>query len=290
MIQIVLQGIWPALVVALAALVPSYRLWRRDRAEAGCDWGVALAVGGGFLAGGLGAAGIPDRWPLEKWEWLFVAVAALTGASLLLALRSLRPWRWLMGAGATMLAVLLLTPPGTGHLWEAGDAVDWVWKLLTAATVGLVWLATEPLARKRRGASLPLSLLLAVSGGSMVLMLSGNDVLARTLGAAAAALGVCVLVAWLRPAFALTGGATAILALTLVGLLSLGRSYSYSEVPLLAYALPAFAPMLLWIAELPALKKLRPWQVVLVRLALVSIPAGLAVALAASHVQTDLYL
>ncbi len=290
MIQLVLQGIWPAVVLALAALVPSYRLWRRDRTVAGCDWGVALAVGGGFLAGGVGAAGIPDRWPLEKWEWLFVAVAVLTGASLLLALRSWRPWRWLLGPSATLLAVVLLTPPGTGHLWETGEAVAWVWKLLTAATVGLVWLATEPLARRRPGASLPLALLVAVTGGSMVLMLSGNDVLARTLGAAAAALGVCVVVAWRRPSFALTGGATAVLAVTLVGLLSLGRSYSYSEVPLPAYVLPAFAPMLLWIAELPLLAKLRPWQVVLVRLALVSIPVGVAVVLAASHVQTDLYL
>jgi MFS family permease len=287
--EILFNGIWPALLVAYLALGASYKLWRPKRQEIGCDWGVALAVGGGFLAGALGAAGMPDRWPLAKWEWIFVAAALLTLAALPLALSRLRPWRWIMGPLAVLLAFSLLSDPRSAHLWETGEPIDWMWKLTTAAAVGALWALVEPLARKRPGVSLPLALLPVVISAAYVIMLSGNDRLSRMLGAAAAALGVCLLVAFLRPNFVFTGGATAILALAVVGLLALARRYSYTEIPAAAYLLPALAPALPWIVELKPLRRLRPWQSALLRLALIAIPCGLAMYLAASNVETDLY-
>jgi hypothetical protein len=87
----------------------------------------------------------------------------------------------------------------------------------------------------------------------------------------------------------MAGGSVAVLVGSVVGLVAMGQAYSYSAVPLAAYLLPAAAAPMLWLGEVGLVRDRRPWLRSLIRLTLSAAPVGVAVALAASRVETDIY-
>ena len=75
-------------------------------------------------------------------------------------------------------------------------------------------------------------------------------------------------------------GAASLFAMLVVGSLLIGRVNSFSEVKLISYVLVPLTPVMLWLGEIPALKKLGGLKYYAVVLPLAVAPAAVAVVLA----------
>jgi hypothetical protein len=243
-------------VTALAGLI--------RRGPSSGNWGVPIGLGAAYA---LGHAAVREwlrpEWPpfppLDATDWLpWLALLAM----ILGLCESLAPspfWaRWenrLLLAGLTLWFLL---GPQVANVWQPAEAAAW----LSAFGVGALtlWGVAEHQAKRLgRGAILPLAILVAGTGG--ILMLLNNLHLAEFAGVLCVGLIACWLVSRWRQGLTLARGGVPLVAVLLTGLLAAGRFYSFPEMPIPALILLALAPATLWIDRIGPIRRLRPWQV-----------------------------
>ncbi|MHC4448359.1 MAG: hypothetical protein ACYSXF_11365 [Planctomycetota bacterium] len=280
--QVLLATVPPA-VITVIVLALAWRPWRTDAAIAGGRWGGAAGFGLAFLTGFLAVAGWPGLPPTEKWQWILHLGLLAAAIGVVNALRPRKRWLdWLPSLCLAATAALLLRHPSP-------DA-PWTWNLGVAAAVAFLWLTLEPVAQRARGVTVPLTLLLTFAAAAIVILVSGNETLARLTAVLAASAAGAAIVAWWAPAISLAAGATAVTVAVLPGLLFLSQAYSYSEVPGISFLLPLLAPAMSGLGELPVMGRLKPPARVLIRMAAILLPLGIAVGLAITASEPGLYL
>lgn len=279
--MLITAAVWAALVPAAVAALLLHAAWRPGtRPDAGRQaTGPALAFGLAYAAASLGTSGGLPGASSPEGRLLIVAVlaaaiaiaearfAAVPGARLALQL-----------LGSAAAALLVVQPLITPQRWGVGEtALRLV--AVTGANV-LAWTAIRALAHKERGASLAAGLSLLAASAAAVITLAGLASAGQLAGAMAAALGAAVILLCLRPGAARLQGAAPVLALLIVGHLSVGMLYG--EMPAESYLLLAVAPLALFAVNLPALRRrAAPAALVGVRLLAVAALASAAVAISA---------
>jgi len=161
---------------------------------------------------------------------------------------------------------------------EWSPATAWLVLRGSEAALALVWAALIALAYRAPGRSLPLALGLTCAGAAVAIMLSGYTTGGQLgLPLAAALVGVTI------ASLALSGAprVTGVLGVGLVGLFSLlVIGHFLANLTKTHAALLLAAPLLCWLPELPYIRRLRPWLVGLLRVALVAVPVVVVVVLA----------
>jgi hypothetical protein len=234
------------------------------------------------FACGFTLAVFPDVLPLKPsqsaWHWL--PLAALVALVVGVLARSL-PWllaRTLLAAVAAGLAAWLLVPH---HV----PARAWVLPILGLIIFAL-WQILERLARTTPGGQAPWLLALTFLAGGLIILYAHCGRLAEVAMICAGALiGLGLVACWARIDCSGVVPATAVL---LPGTLLAGATETWSEVPGLAFALVALAPLVL-AGTLPT--SLRRWpltRLALLRLLLLLLPLACAVLLAVHAESIDL--
>jgi len=275
----------PALVAALV-LVLAWRPWLSGARAPDGRWSGAPAIGLAFLVGFAATIG-PPRLPfaggaLSGQEWLaWIALAA--GVPLAVAAR---PGRAAVLRGLLTVALVegVLRAMFVHH-WSGAPAILWFAGL--ALALNLHFWSAEALARRAPGAAMPLSWIVVGTGLALTSGLTGSTALAQLAGAATAALGPALVLAWWRPRFSLAGGAATMVVLVLFGIGLCARFYS--SLPRLEASLLLCAPFLAWVAELPPLRSRRPRVRALARALAVLVPVAAAVTSAALAYESDPY-
>lgn len=270
-----------ALPVALSAalLAVIARPWRRDNSARAQRTAALLAIALGYVAGHVGLFGWPAFPPVESWQWLVYLALTAGLVGVLAGLALIPDWlhrglAWLLLAIAPWLLLKILLPAewSTLHIraWLGGFSIAFI----------AFWTSLDALARRRPGPAMPLILLITISAGSFVLLESANARLAQLAGVLAAAIVPALIVATWRPGVSLAGGAALVTGIVLCGLLATGHANNYGDVPAIAFVLIAAAPTLAWAAEFSALRRLKPWKALLLRLIPFLAAAGAAAMIA----------
>jgi len=260
-------GLWGLLVPALFTGAVLLLAWvsRQAAEQASRGWLGALAVGGAFLLGQAAALGglpqLPPAQADDRLFWLVAGAVALAGVESLLAER-----RWprlvLRGVYPFFVPWFLLA-----RLLERRETVA-VGGLGLALLLG--WSALAAWSARRPGASVPLVLWSVTSGGALALLFSHTAKYAQLAGILAACLGAAVVVAWIRPSFALGAGAAGVVAVLLACFWIAGVWLAATPLPVESAVLLAVSPLLATAAEVGPLSRLAPRKAVLARLALAS--------------------
>jgi hypothetical protein len=256
----------PAVVSTICLAVAAWR--RRPLLDRPAG---ALAAAGGFFAG-YAALGWAPLLPADRWHWLPHLALVAAAAGLVGGLPRVPPaLAHAARAAATGLAAWRLAPTDA-------DSFGVVWVLGLFVAMVVTWELVEEVARRQPGALVPLLLTAAAGAAGVVLVQAGSAKFAQLAGVLAAALGPFVLFAWRRPNSATLAGAVPVVAVLLPGLMAVGKTYTFSDLPRAVFVLAALAPLGLAAAFLPVSGRVR-----LVAMAAgVLAPAATAVALALS--------
>jgi hypothetical protein len=268
-IRQVLLGVALPATVALVAMLVAWRPWsRRDRDG---RWGGAVAFTLAFLASFVAEAGWPSLPPAERWHRLAFLVLGAGVVGVLVACARRRGVARVAGAAlAGAIAGWLADLPGVDTTtWRVGMGV------VTATLV----LALDPLAKRRRGVALPVSLVVVFATLAMLLMESHNAKLAVVAGALSASAGGVAVLALLDDRVTLAGGGVVVAMTALAALGLAGRAYDYADLPVACLALPVAAPLVLWVGEARIVDRRPGWLAAALRVAIVLVPCAIAVGL-----------
>lgn len=236
----------PIVTAAVVAAVIRAIPWGDNGHRQAPGWAlvVGFALGYGLLKLG--------RWqPEDSYEWILYVVAAAAICGPLLA-RDEATWY----ERITLFGVIAIS--GSWFLvptWQSLEPSRLYWLLVTTLSIVAVACCVEILAK--RLSSWWLGLLLAGTGffASVLLMLSGSAKFAQIAMAFSGALvGLGVMSLWRKDDEPIRGIGLG-LATGLIGMLMLGRVYSFSKIPTGSYALIAFAPLPLLLTVVPPLRK-----------------------------------
>ncbi|MFI4875018.1 MAG: hypothetical protein ACIALR_06765 [Blastopirellula sp. JB062] len=228
---------------AAPAMVAAAVYWIAQRflpLEARERWPANLAIGAGFLTGYALLRYAPWQ-PTSHWHW---APYALTLSILLGSAASAKEIslleRILLYATAAWVAAWFLVPTYDDlDPSRAAHLIGWPLYLL------LIALPLDAVTRRMNGPLLPAVVTLSLAVGMAIVFLSGNAKLTQILGfGLAALLGVTLSSFLSKEKPALLGAALPITFLSGSYLL-VARVQSFSDVPMLCYALPPLAPLLL---------------------------------------------
>lgn len=272
---VALPAAWSAIVLLIA-----WRPWRGRAPIAERFWGGPLALAGSLTLSFVGALrGPPPFPPNEVTDWLpYIAVAAAVIGMADATLQIPRNVRWAIGCGCIAAATWLLIRPLPAETHSLLTKLGWL--VMRAVIWGGWWIAIDALSHDSRGASVPRDLLIVTASSALVLMMSGSKLLGLLGGSLAASLAVFVAVG-LFAELSMARGGVLVLATLLSGLLICGLFYASLS--------RGNAVLLLLAAVLTAAGRFRPvrnltgWKQHVVRIVLVSVPAGLALALAAAE-------
>lgn len=256
------------IAVGAAVLAVAWQPWRRDAATGWwAAWGGAASPAAAVVAACLAA----DRWPAippaEHWQWI---VWLVLGALVLALADSLRPWP---AAARGTAAAALACACG----WLLIGLPDYrAWRYVLAGVVLALLAGLDAPARRGRGASVALPLVIAAIGASVVVFESGNAKLARICGVLAATVAVAAVLGWWRPQRAAARGLTAVFPVAYPALILSAYVVSWSEIPAWAYVVAALAPLGVLVGLVPAVAARPPWQAAAVRVAAVLVPTAVA--------------
>lgn len=268
-----LKVLAPAMGVAIIVLSLAWRPWQRRSAQVQHGyWGGPIALGLGFLAAFFVIAGPRGFLLKDRWHWM----AAIVGASVVLGLiaalwRAVPIVRFMATVALAFATGALLQPPAT-------VANPLYWKLAFGA---VVLVSAQPLgiiALKHRGIALPLMFIPVFTGLSIMLLETRQAGFSLLAGALAAMCGVAFVIALFNRQFSLGHGGMFVLAAVLPTLSLLGWFYNVIEAPIWPFAILAVSPLMLIVCEVRLLTRVKPWQGLALRLALVSAPVAAAVA------------
>jgi hypothetical protein len=236
----------------------------------------ALAIGAGYIAGHVLAAGWSPFPPRHATQWLFwLAVIGVIAAMADALVRPKGTVRLITWAIISMIACRLILQPKFSYAWSPAEG--WLW--VFAIALGLVALTCclDRIERRPFGPATQFAVTTALCAGTCIaLMLSGSLLLGQL---------ACVLTAIAATSFlliiAVAGpfppkGAAAPLGLVCAGLWLSG--FFYAELPAASALLLALAPAS---ALLPVGKEnYSQWRVLALRIAFVAVPVAVAVGLA----------
>lgn len=243
-------------------------------------WGAAVALATGYVAGHWGLAGGPLSTNNDISQMLLYLAAA---GGVIGALDALwRPpllLRWALRLALCGASSWLLLRP---LLAQGGPLLQHALALSTVAGGMLAaWSVVDGAAESEPGPGLGLALLLWVVAGAAVLVMAGTAAVGQLAGALAAGLGGLWVITWRWPAAGRLASAAPVLALVAVGQWAVGLFYA--ELPKASFVLLVLAPLGLVLVQLPLLARRAPLVRLVLRLGLVALLAGPAVAIAARH-------
>ena len=261
---------------------------RRDADSTWRNIACALAMGLG-LAVGYHILSLQLAWPPASGldRMLTIVIPAAIGIELMAGFQSVpRPIAWLLriGLAAAIPRILL-----HGSVYLSGED-DWSRsQIITAMAVCSVtllgvWSLLMRLSRRSGGVSIPLALCLSIQSAGATVMMAGyikGGAAALPLVAAAAATTIVAALTARGGRKAANVDFSPILGIGVVGLFSvlfIGRFFGRISTTCALTML--LAPLLCWVTELAPLKHRKPWLVGSLRLALVTIPLVVVLALA----------
>jgi len=257
--------------VAAALLFVFARWWKSASRCAG-----AVAIGAGYIAGHVLAAGWSPFPPRSATHWLFwFAVIGVIVAGADALVRQKGAIRLITWAIICTIACRLILQPKFNYAWSAAEGWLWVFAIALGA-VGLTCI----LNLIERGPFGPATLFAVTTvlcaGTCIALMLSGSLLLGQLAGVLTAIGTTCFLLIIAVTAPFPPGGAAAPLSLICAGLWLSG--FFYAELPAASALLLAVAPAF---ALLPVGKEGSSQSRVLAcRVAFVAVPVAVSVALA----------
>ena len=285
-----------AIVLALYLLGcrPWTVLWKRSDAPAppmaawnpAAIWTAGLACGAAYMTGHALLTQIPKFPPIDVGDWIYYAAAAGVLVSLVEAMRAkvfeasgrTDPWSRRLRAGVMFAAVYLMfgtllsasMPHSSATFLIAGLAVaGWMqWELLAG------------LSRRVSSAGMISALFPAAIGVSAALSLSGTARFGMFGGVICSCMGVLLVASLVTRALPLARGMICV-TVPVLYLLILGGRF-LAELTTANAALLFAAPLAAWVGEIPAIQRLRPWQVHTLRIGAVLALTAAAVAVAYS--------
>lgn len=293
--QVLLGGIVPAVVMGIALLaargISGGRVGaERPDASNPAGWPAALGFGLAFGAAYLATTGLPEFLPGNAMHWLFymALVAAAVGA--IESFVDEKEWlRQVLRVGLALLTFRLAFGFMVENYWHGASA--WVWLgALTLAGTALIN-ALDRAAQQHPGVVVPLVMVLLGAAGTTVLILTGNARMAQLMGGLIAAATATLVVAWRVPELKISRGGCTVFGLLFGALMgygyftsadipAFGEAMSHSQT--LATMLVVAAPMMLWVSAQNPIKRLSRGRAALACAALVAIPLGAAVYVAAN--------
>jgi hypothetical protein len=232
-------------------------------------------------------SGRPAFPPIEAPQLLYFALLALALLSAAYECRASGVWHYYVPISIAVIlfpTICLLVRPLAGHRWSGTELAAWIVGPTVAAAA--LTIALDRLFGRQPGPAASLSLVLVVALTAMVLLMSGTKTYAQLAAAAAVALAPGALLGAVGRANPFSRSIAPSFVLLVGGLLLAGHLYA-SLTPLCALLL-LFAPMGLWLAELPAVVRWPLWQRGLLQLAAVALPATVATGLAARQFLEDM--
>jgi len=200
---------------------------------------------------------------LSAWHWVFWLAPVATLLELVGERIPGGAWgRWALRAGLVFAGLIVLLQPYWRYTWEGVDAAKSLLGL-TALFVAL-WASVDRAARRIGGLSWPFCAMIVSLGTSLALILTGSQRLSELGIILTSVMGVIAL-GGLKPARRpLAGGASAVFAVIIGGLLL--SAHIYSETAGRTVLLLAFAPSAIWIGQVPPLSRMRPWKLTAIRI------------------------
>jgi hypothetical protein len=273
LLGIVLPFLLSGAILVLGRIIPGPRHWPGP-----------LAIGAAFSAGFGCIEGASHLFPPSSAvPWLCHLGVLFTLAGLFDAFIKMPMWlRVIVVFVATLLgAGLLLRFNFTNHTWDAAHGATW---LIGIAAIAVVWWACFEFAADESGIAMPLGAMFFLGIAGMVVMLVADQTVGQALGAAAVALAAATGVVACWPRVSLARGTAVVVAG--LGVCALAAAYFVSDVPIIDLSLIAIAPLLLALGRwLPWTK--RPWLRLSVRMVIVLIPLGIALAQAVAQFQRE---
>lgn len=282
-VQVLLIGVVLPAVIAAAVLVLGFRPWRRKDHYQGGLWSGGIALALAFFVSFISQNGWEKLHPTSKWDWNVYLALALGVIGLPAALLRESTWfTWLAGP-LLVLAIMLIIKP----LDNPTHALLGIPGLCGVSLT--LWFLLESLARKRPGASLPISFLIIFTGVAIIAELTGGLTFPIICGALSGVCGAAFVISLLNPRFSFHAGATPLLATMPPMILWLQGWYDTSGAPVACFVLPLLAVPLLWLGELPVITRQRPWIGVMARGLLAAIPVAIAIVLAMNTQSSEPY-
>jgi hypothetical protein len=260
-----------AAAVAAALLFVFARWWKSASRCPG-----AIAIGAGYVAGHVLAAGWSPFPPRHATHWLFwFAVLGVIAAAADALVRPKATIRLVTWAIICTIVCRLILQPKFSHAWSAGEG--WLCVLAIALGVAALTCCLDLVERRPFGTATLFSITTVLCGGTCVaLMLSGSLLLGQLACSLFAIAATCFLLVIAVTAPFDPSGAAAPLSLICTGLWLSG--FFYAELPAASALLFALAPA---IALLPLGNESHSQSRVLIyRTALVAVPVAIAVVFA----------
>lgn len=247
-----------------------------------------LLIGAAFIAALLASEGWPGWKPKESW-WSLLHIAAV--GTVIPAVGAALPTRWSLAP----LVAVLATAVAAALLLRTPTIVEqpWIWRLVLGGGIVVGWMVLEPLAKRHRGALMPFGLsFVFIALFVLVLGRMGFARAAPGLSAAAAALGMITIGAWIKPRVRISRGVITT-ALTLgagsLVIAWMNAGTSISGTPAWTPLVVVGSPLALWLAEVPAMRKAPPWMRTGIAVLITACLAGGAVAVAMAMQEPDSY-
>jgi len=267
----ILAVLLPAILAGVLVLILS----RRD--DRGPGLGIALGLALGFAAGQVALVGWPGLLPVDATYRVFhLAFAGAVVGICEVLWKGKAPLLWALRAALAALVLGFLLRSVMEHTWEGNADVLWLSGLFVAVLVFAAPL--EHLARTTRGFEAPLLLVLLISAGSAALVLGHSAFLGQLAGSLAAALGAVGVVALMRPSVRLAPGGVPVVTAVFSALVLCG--YFFATLPATSAVLLALGPAAAALGGVGPLAKRPSWQVLVLRVVLLLVVAGVAVYLA----------
>jgi hypothetical protein len=269
---VVLPFVLASAILKLANMFASARSWPGPLAI-GVAFTLAFACIEGFAHVLAPASAVP---------WLFYAGLFFTAIGLLDA--SGRRPAWLRAVviflTTAAAAAVILKFNFSNQTWNALHGALW---LSGIGIVGVIWWACFEAVASEEGVVMPIAGMLISGIAGLVIMLVADQTVGQALGAMGMALaGAAAVVGWFGN-ISLARGTAAVIAS--VGICALAAAYFVSDVPILDLALVGVAPLLL--AGSAWLPIRRRWLRAVMRLVIVMVPLGVALALAVAQFQRE---
>lgn len=277
-LRIAIPVLWPSVAIALFFMVIAWWSHRGSakRAEpvANAHWASAAAIGLAFIASFLVILnGWPGLQPKQSWQWLLHIGAASTSAGIAAAF-----FPTLIARSAIALLLALVV----AWLFHSPRMIEnqIPWKFGVGAATLIAWFMLEPLAQRRAGLSIPLAMMILFGGASFLIRESRAANLSLAAASCSAAWGAVAIVSLLNAKLRVSRGAMYVVAALWPALFALGEFERRGGVRQISFIVLVLAPLMLWIAELPVFRKLKHWQMIALRAALVAFPIAISIGLA----------
>lgn len=269
--QILLGLLLPLAIAAICALFGGF-------ISRGSSWGATLGLIAGFVLAFKAFLGVwPPREAKEAHLGLGFAIIAIGIATIVLSGKRV-PWlvRGVLVVATPVAVVWYIFKP----LPPASSPQPlWPWLAAAAGFVVITTAATEWIATRSGSPAAALVLGPMAAGTGLLVMLSGNNNLGL-LGAGTAVVIFGLFVATLISSRVSLQRGPALVCATIISALIAWGYFDRGEITPTEMSLLAAAPLIALVAELPPLRRLKPWKNAVIRVTLLSIPIAIAVGLA----------